>query len=151
MVKIKYLVLLITLVLTVLQGNSQNTLTVKPSRVQIFVDTHGDTMVIMSHEDARILLHDLLDYQYTDSLLTEYEKRDSIQNNKIELNLRLINNLTSEKINLETIVTKLERVNGNNSVIIDDLNREIKKQKRFKFLGITGSIVLPILTYIIIK
>lgn len=135
----------------VFRGNSQNTLTIKPNRVQTYINDYGDTMVVISYLDAKTLLEDVLNYQYSDSLLLEYQKRDSLQNHKIQLKLELIKNLTTEKINLETMVGKLEKVNKNNLTIIDEQKVEIKKQKRFKFLGITGSIVLPILTLILKK
>ena len=139
------------MVLVVFRGNSQNTLTIKPNRVQTYINDYGDTMVVISYLDAKTLLEDVLNYQYSDSLLLEYQKRDSLQNHKIQLKLELIKNLTTEKINLETMVGELEKVNKNNLTIIDEQKVEIKKQKRFKFLGITGSIVLPILTLILKK
>lgn len=135
----------------VFRGNSQDTLTTEPNRVQTYINDYGDTMVVMSYLDAKILLEDVLNYQYSDSLLLEYQKRDSLQNHKITLQWGTIKNLTTQKINLETMVEKLQTVNKNNLTIIDEQKVEIKKQKRFKFLGITGSIVLPILTLILKK
>lgn len=137
--------------LTGLRGNSQTTSTTEPNRVQIFISNSGDTSVIMSIEDAKYLLEDVLSYQYTDSLLNEYKKQDTLQNDKITFQMELINNLTTNKVNSVLIINKLERVNGNNTTLIDSLNKEIKKQKRLKILGFTGSIVLPILTLLLIN
>ena len=83
--------------LTGLQGNSQTSLTVKPSRVITYVNEVGDTMVSMHYEDAKILLEEVLEAEYTDSLLTEYEVRDSLNQRTIELQKDVLMKMGQER------------------------------------------------------
>ena len=90
---------------------SQNTSTTEgTTRVTSYVNQQGDTMVSMHYEDARLLLKDVLYYEFTDSLLTEYKMRDTLNTGKIELQKSLIDNLSKENVNLETMVENLEQI-----------------------------------------
>lgn len=112
-------------------------------------------MVSMHYEDARLLLKDVLYYSYTDSLLTEYKMRDTLNTGKIELQKTLINNLNKENLNLETMLSNLELVIINKDTalglkddIIKQQKKEIRKQKFLKIVGFVGTVVVPIIVLI---
>ena len=113
-------------------------------------------MVSMHYEDARLLLKDVLYYEFTDSLLTEYKNRDTLNTGKITLQKSLIDNLNKEKLNLETMVENLEVVVVNKDEAlglkdktIKEQKKEIRKQKFQKVLGFMGTVILPIVVIII--
>ena len=124
-------------------------------RVKTYINERGDTMVSMHYEDARILLRDVLYYEFTDSLLREYKALDTLNTNKITLQKSLIDNLSQEKMNLETMVTNLELVIANKDTemvfkddIIKQQKKEIRKQKFLKVVGFIGTVVVPIIVLI---
>lgn len=109
----------------------------------------------MHYEDARLLLKDVLYYEFTDSLLTEYKKRDTLNTGKITLQKSLIDNLSKEKMNLETMIANLEDVIANKDTamelqadIIKQQKKEIRKQKFLKVVGFIGTIATPIIVLI---
>jgi hypothetical protein len=137
-------------------SHSQSTLTTKQSRVNIFVTSAGDTMITMSYEDARILLEDVLKYQYADSLLSVYKEQDSLNTRVITLQKDVIVKMTEEKMNLEQIVENLERVIANKNTelalkddIIKQQKKSIRKQKIQKVIGFSAAIILPIIVLLI--
>lgn len=139
----------------VLQSHSQTTCQTEPNRVITYINEKGDTMVSMHIEDARILLEDVLNYQYTDSLLTAYKAKDSLQTNTINMQKTVLMNMGEEKMNLEDMNKNLEQVIANKDeensllqVIIKQQKKEIRKQKFLKLVGFTGSVVLPVLVLI---
>ena len=141
----------------VFQSHSQNISIKEPNRVTTFVNEYGDTMVSMSLSDAKILLEDVLKYEYADSLLIQYKVKDSLQLNTITMQKEVLMNLSNEKFNLEQINDNLQQVIVNKDKeldlkdeIIKDQKKEIRKQKSLKILGFTGSVVLPILTLILV-
>lgn len=147
--------MLIGLMLMALPTHSQTTSTNK-SRVKTYIDAKGDTMVVMGYEDARTLLRDVLHYKYTDSLLVVYKLRDSLNTNMITLQKDVLLKLSEQKTNLEDMVINLEKViiNKDTEITIKDgiikkQKREILKQKTFKFIGIAGAIILPIVVLIV--
>ena len=143
--------------LTKSQVNSQTTLTQK-NRVTTYINNLGDTMVSMSYRDARILLEDVLVCKYTDSMLTVYQERDSLNTKNNTLYQEVLTKTNQEKTNLQTIVTNLETVVTNkdtelglNNQTINELKRELRRQKTFKFLGLGGTIVLSVITLLLIR
>lgn len=140
-----------------LPTHSQTTSIGQKNRVTTTIDSNGDTLVTMSYEDARILLRDVLYYEYTDSLLTEYKKRDSLNSDIITMEKSVISKLTQENINLEQIISNLEQVIINKDIeislkdeIIKKQKKEIRKQKILKVIGFSGAVILPIVTLIAI-
>ena len=138
------------------QVHSQNTLT-EENRVKSFINAKGDTMVIMAYEDARVLLKDVLHYEYADSLLSEYKVRDSLNTSTIEMQKDVLMKLGEEKLNLEQMNTNLNEIITNKDKeislkddIIKEQKKEIRKQKILKVIGFTAAVVLPILTLILI-
>ena len=138
-----------------LPGNSQ-TISTK-DRVQVFVNEQGDTLVQMNYEDARILLEDVLHYEYADSLLTVYKERDSLNTKTITLQKEVLMKMGQEKENLQQIVDNFEDIVTNkdselelNKNIIKQQKKEIRRQKTLKIIGFAGSVILPIITILLI-
>jgi hypothetical protein len=107
----------------------------------------------MNLEDAKFILSDLLQYEVTDSLLKIYVERDSLNVEKITLKDGIIEKLNLQNSNCKEITTNLKQIITNKDIAItlkDDTikqqKKEIKKQKFLKFLGLAGSVILPILT-----
>ena len=138
-----------------LPGNSQ-TISTK-DRVQVFVNEQGDTLVQMNYEDARILLEDVLHYEYADSLLTVYKERDNLNTKTITLQKEVLMKMGQEKENLQQIVDNFEDIVTNkdselelNKNIIKQQKKEIRRQKTLKIIGFAGSVILPIITILLI-
>lgn len=139
-----------------LQGNSQ-TISIEKNRVQVIVTKQGDTLVQMNYEDARILLEDVLHYEYSDSLLTVYKERDSLNTQTITLQKEVLMKMGQEKQNLQQMVGNFENIVANKDAeldlskdIIKQQKKEIRKQKALKILGFAGSVILPIITALLI-
>jgi len=137
------------------QSHSQNTST--DDRVKVTIAPNGDTLVTMPYEDARILLNDVLEYEYTDSLLTVYMERDSLNTQTITLQKIILSKLSRTNDNLETMLSNLEQVIENKDTemllkddIIKQQKKEIRKQKVLKVIGFTSAVVLPIITLFIV-
>jgi hypothetical protein len=112
----------------------------------------------MHIEDARIVLDDLLDKEYADSMLIVYALRDSINTSSIKLQLSEIRLLQEKSLNQKTEMANLNKIISNNTKEVSDLNdviekqkKEIRKQKVLKVLGFTAAVVLPILVIIFTK
>lgn len=136
-----------------LQSHSQNISIRETKRVSTFINEFGDTLVIMHYEDARILLEDVLHYEYADSLLQVYKERDSLNTNVIAMQKGVIDRLNAKNDNFETIVANLEKIIANkdeeialNQDVIKQQKKEIRKQKFLKIVGFSGSVILPIIT-----
>ena len=54
-----------------LQSNCQTTSF--EERVKVTINQKGDTLVEMHYNDAKVLLEDVLHYEYADSLLTKFK------------------------------------------------------------------------------
>ena len=92
-----------------LQVNSQTTSTTE-NRVKTFINQRGDTLVQMCYKDARTLLNDVLEYQYTDSLLDVYKDRDSLNTKTITLQKETIVKLSLKEANYEKIIKNLNEI-----------------------------------------
>lgn len=139
----------------VLQTHSQTIL--KP-RVQTLVNSKGDTLIQMSLSDAKIVLVDILQKQVADSIICEYEKKDSLQNKTIYLQLDEIRLLQNKLSNEKLMVGNLNTIINDKNTEIEILNNTIKKQKREifkqkvqKIIGFTAAVVLPIIVLLIAK
>ena len=125
--------------------------------IESVVNKNGDTLVIMSLSDAKLILSDLLEYEITDSLLNVYIERDSLNSEKIILKDKIIEKLELQNKNKDEIIKNLNIIISNktkeieyNNLIINNQKKEIKKQKNLKRVGFVGAVVLPILTLIIL-
>ena len=140
--------------LMVLPAVSQTT---SKGEIKTIVNQKGDTLVMMHLKDAKKILTDLLQCEVTDSLLTVYVERDSLNTDKIILKDKLIEKLNLQNENYVKIVSNLETVVKNKDEIIiykdktiKQQEKEIRKQKILKNLGFVGSVVLPVITLIIL-
>jgi hypothetical protein len=131
--------------------------TISKGEIKTTVNDKGDTLVIMNLEDAKSILGDLLQYEITDSLLNIYIERDSLNKEKIFLKDGIIEKLNLQNSNCKEIVTNLEKIISNKDITItlkDDIiqqqKKEIRKQKFLKFLGLAGSVILPIVTLLVL-
>ena len=131
--------------------------TTSKGEIKTIVNQKGDTLVIMHLNDAKKILTDLLQCEVTDSLLTVYVERDSLNSEKIILKDNLIEKLNLQNENYKKIVSNLETVINNKDEIIvfkdrtiDQQKKEIKKQKFLKKLGFVGCVLLPVITLIIV-
>lgn len=135
----------------VLPMHSQTTST-KENRVKTFINDKGDTLVQMNYEDARILLKDVLEYQYADSLLSVYKLRDSLNTKTITLQKEAIVKLSLKEANFETIIANLNEIIANKDEevalkdeTIEQQKKEITKQKTYKVISIIGGVAGMIL------
>ena len=125
--------------------------------IESVVNKDGDTLIIMSLSDAKLILSDLLEYEITDSLLNVYVERDSLNSEKIILKDSIIEKLNLQNKNKDEIIKNLNDIVINKikeieykDLTIEDQKKEIKKQRNLKRLGFVGSVVLPILTLILL-
>ena len=131
--------------------------TTSKGTIESVVNKDGDTLVIMSLSDAKLILSDLLEYEITDSLLNVYVERDSLNSEKIILKDSIIQKLNLQNKNKDEIIKNLNDIVINKikeieykNLTIEDQKKEIKKQRNLKRLGFVGSVVLPILTLILL-
>ena len=105
----------------------------------------------MHIEDAKIILSDLLEKEYADSMLVVYGLRDNLNASTISLQLSQIKILQEKSINQELQASNLNKIITNKDTEIVYLNdiikkqkKEIRKQKFLKIVGFTAAVVLPI-------
>jgi hypothetical protein len=120
-------------------------------RVDLFVNTKGDTLLLMKYEDGRILLEDLLNCQITDTILQEYKEMDKLTTKKITLLNTKIEKQDTIISNKDIIIKNLNTVIDNKDKIITLKDDEIRHQKKLKKIGFIGCIVLPIITIILMN
>lgn len=138
----------------VLQVNSQTSLI---PRVITTINTKGDTLISFYLKDAKTILKDVLDKPIIDSLLKEYQNRDSIQTKTITLYLKDIKLLTLKSENQEKQIADLYDIiiNKDKEIAIDETiikkqKKEIRKQKILKVVFMITTVVLPVLTLLAI-
>jgi len=140
--------------LMVLPAISQTT---SNGTIESVVNKDGDTLVIMSLSDVKLILSDLLEYEITDSLLNVYVERDSLNSEKIILKDSIIEKLELQNKNKDEIIKNLNDIITNKikeidykDLTIEEQQEEINKQRNLKRLGFVGSVVLPIITLILL-
>lgn len=131
--------------------------TISP-RVQTLVDAKGDTLIQMSLVDAKTILEEVLEKSYSDSLISLYGVRDSVQKNSITLQKAELKLLTTKFNNQLSITDNLNQVLVNKDTEIGLLNdtikqqkKEIRKQKILKVIGFIAAVALPITTIILMS
>ncbi len=132
----------------VLPTHSQTT---SKLRAQAVINSAGDTLIQLKLADAKIILNDVLDKQVSDSMLTVYLKRDSLNSSTILFQKKEIVDLVSKTTNLELIIDNDKQLVSNKDKELTILNEIIKKQKKeiikqkvLKIIGFTAAVVLPI-------
>ena len=130
--------------------------TISKGEVRTIVE-NGDTLVIMNLEDAKVILNDLLEYEIADSLLTVYKDKDSLNTNTITLQKEVIFKLMEKSENQQSQIDNFQQILDNkNSELgmkedtIKQQKKELRKQKFLKFLGLGGSVILPIIAILIL-
>ena len=130
--------------------------TISKGEVRTIVE-NGDTLVIMNLEDAKVILNDLLEYEIADSLLTVYKEKDTLNTNTITLQKEVIFKLMEKSENQQSQIDNFQQILDNkNSELgmkedtIKQQKKELRKQKFLKFLGLGGSIILPILAILLL-
>ncbi len=130
--------------------------TISKGEVRTIVE-NGDTLVIMNLEDAKVILNDLLEYEIADSLLTVYKEKDTLNTNTIILQKEVIFKLMEKSENQQSQIDNFQQILDNkNSELgmkedtIKQQKKELRKQKFLKFLGLGGSIILPIIAILLL-
>jgi len=110
----------------------------------------------MSLADAKIILVTVFDKQIADSLISVYEKRDSLHTSTITLLKSEVDLLRTKNNNFEKIILNDTKIIANKDTEINlhldtikKQKKEIRKQKILKVLGFTAAVVLPITTIIL--
>jgi hypothetical protein len=111
----------------------------------------------MSISDAKIVFDDVLEKRVSDSLISVLSVRDSIFSTTIILQVAEMKLIQQKYSNETLMVTDLNLVLSNKDKEIADLNdvvkkqkKEIRKQKILKIIGFTGSVALPIATFLLL-
>ena len=133
---------------------SQN---ISKGEIKTIVNSHGDTLIMMRLDDAKIILSDLMELRVVDSLLSIYKLRDSLNSSTITLQKNVIDKLTQKSDNQNIQLTNFQSIlnNKNQEIffkedVIKAQKKEIRKQKVLKILGFVGSVVLPTVVVLII-
>ena len=136
--------------------HSQNILKIEP-RVRPVVNAKGDTLIQLKLSDAKILLQDVLEKKVCDSTVAKYIELDSLKSSTIALQNDKIEILETKFSNCNTMVGKLETVVKNKNTelkilnsIINKQNKDILRQKFYKFVGFGVAILIPV-TFLILQ
>lgn len=139
------------------QIHSQTILKKEP-RVKTGINSNGDTTIEMNLADAKIILNDLFDKQISDSLISVYVQRDSLNTSNIILLKKELQLCKVKNSNLEVMLSNYEQIVTNKSDEIELLNKTIKqqkkeifKQKSLKIAGFITSVIIPITIIILTK
>lgn len=119
-------------------------------RVQA-LEINGDTLIQMQLIDAKTVLRGVLDGEVADSLLKVFMVRDSININTIQLQvsqIRLLqeksNNQTKQSDILNAIIRNRDIEIKNLRAIIDEQDKQLKKERFIKKLALIGDVALPV-------
>ena len=133
---------------------SQN---ISKGEIKTIVNSQGDTLIMMRLDDAKVILSDLMEFRYVDSLLSIYKLRDSLKTSTIVMQKDVIDKLIQKSNNQDTQLTNFQSILSNKDQeitlkedVIKTQKKEIRKQKVLKIIGFAGSVVLPIITLIIL-
>ena len=133
---------------------SQN---ISKGEIKTIVNSHGDTLIMMRLDDAKVILSDLMEFRFVDSLLSIYKLRDSLKTSTIVMQKDVIDKLIQKSNNQDTQLTNFQSILSNKDQeitlkedVIKSQKKEIRKQKVLKIIGFAGSVVLPIITLIIL-
>ncbi len=136
--------------------HSQNILKIEP-RVRPVVNAKGDTLIQLKLSDAKILLQDVLEKKVCDSTVAKYIELDGLKSSTIALQNDKIEILETKFSNCNIMVGKLETVVKNKNTelkilnsIINKQNKDILKQKFYKFVGFGVAILIPV-TFLILQ
>ena len=130
---------------------------ISKGEIKTIVNSQGDTLIMMRLSDAKVILSDLMEFRYVDSLLSIYKLRDSLKTSTITMQKDVIDKLIQKSNNQDTQLTNFQSILSNKDQeitfkedVIKSQKKEIRKQKVLKIIGFAGSVVLPIITLIIL-
>ena len=130
---------------------------ISKGEIKTIVNSHGDTLIMMRLDDAKVILSDLMEFRFVDSLLSIYKLRDSLKTSTIVMQKDVIDKLIQKSNNQDTQLTNFQSILSNKDQeitlkedVIKSQKKEIRKQKVLKIIGFAGSVVLPIITLIIL-
>jgi hypothetical protein len=138
---------LIGYLLVALPTHSQNTL-INKKVVTSFVDTDGDTMLIMSLTNGRKLLKKFTIYDLNNQELNEFILKDSLNNIKLQINDLISFKKEQQYQNCLKINENKEIIIRNREEAIETLEKEVNKQRTYKMLSLIGGGLLLVLTSI---
>jgi hypothetical protein len=131
--------------------NSQ-TISMKKPRVQTLINSNKDTVIQFKINDAKVMLKELYDKKYTDSLLVVYEDLNKVNEDILSLDKDQINLLEYENKNQSIMITDLKGIvkNKDDSILllaneVQHQKTDIRKQKFLKYLAVISSITLGVL------
>jgi hypothetical protein len=110
-------------------------------------DSSGEVYLHMHIETAKILLVDILDYEFiVDSIIPNYKLRDSLNSNLITLQVSKIEELQSQSDNhkqqneqLWVVIDNLKKISGFKDLTIDNAESKINLERIKKTLGFVGA------------
>ena len=130
---------------------------ISKGEIKTIVNSQGDTLIMMRLDDAKVILSDLMEFRFVDSLLSIYKLRDSLKTSTIVMQKDVIDKLIQKSNNQDTQLTNFQSILSNKDQeitfkedVIKSQKKEIRKQKVLKIIGFAGSVVLPIITLIIL-
>ena len=118
---------------------SQN---ISKGEIKTIVNSQGDTLIMMRLDDAKVILSDLMEFRYVDSLLSIYKLRDSLKTSTIVMQKDVIDKLIQKSNNQDTQLTNFQSILSNKDQeitfkedVIKAQKKEIRKQKVLKIIG----------------
>jgi len=137
---------------------------IKGREVIATVDSSGEVFLHMNIETAKILLVDILDYEFiVDSVIPNYKLRDSLNNNLITLQVSKIeelqtqsDNYKEQNVQLWAVIDNLKKIGGFKDLTIENAESKIKIERIKKTLGficagVGGIAVGAVAAYIYVK
>ena len=111
----------------------------------------------MNISDAKVILNRILSADITDSILSLYQRSDSLKGKTITLQVEEIKLLQLKSNGQDTLINNLTKILSNDKEEIKIINqslkeekKEVHKQKLYKSLALVGDVVLPVITAIVV-
>ena len=95
---------------------------ISKGEIKTIVNSHGDTLIMMRLDDAKIILSDLMELRVVDSLLSIYKLRDSLNSSTITLQKNVIDKLTQKSDNQNIQLTNFQSILNNKNQEIRNFN-----------------------------
>lgn len=110
-------------------------------------DSTGEVYLHMHIETAKLLLVDILDYEFiVDSIIPNYKLRDSLNSDLITLQVSKIEELQTQSDNhkqqneqLWAVINNLKKISGFKDLTIDNAESKINLERIKKTLGFVGA------------
>jgi len=133
---------------------SQN---ISTQRVRVAINSKHDTVIEVKLSDAKVVLNEIFNSEFCDSINDVLTTRDSINSNIVNAQKKEIFLLNEKVSNNEKIDSDYKREVYDKDKVITDLNstieqqkHEIFRQKLLKAVGFTLSAILPITVLLLV-